>query len=152
MFDKSHPLAMAQDVATRLQASDIKIAIDDFGAGYSSLSSLRELPFAELKIDRSFVTGCSVDATNAAICQTAIDLAHRFSSDAVAEGTIPKNQSEDLVIVCGVFIHPEAEDNAKILKFNYEATKLSIERAMKNQPAASEVVAQKETAKHPFAQ
>ncbi len=66
--------------------SGIKIAIDDFGAGYSSFSSLRELPFAELKVDRSFVLGCSTDATNAAICQTAIDLAHRFGSAAVAEG------------------------------------------------------------------
>lgn len=73
-------------------------------------------------------------------------------TDCVANGTIPVAQAEDLVIVCGVFIHPEADDNAKILKFNYEATKLSIERAMKNQPAASEVVAQKDTAKHPFAQ
>src|ERR1700683_3229333 len=79
-------LTMAQDVATRLLTSDVKIAIDDFGAGYTSLSSLRELPFAELKIDRSFVTKCSLDATNAAICQTVIDLAHRFASDAVAEG------------------------------------------------------------------
>jgi len=66
--------------------SGITIAIDDFGAGYSSFSSLRDLPFAELKIDHSFVKGCATDATNAAICQTAIDLAHRFGSAAVAEG------------------------------------------------------------------
>ena len=58
-------------------------------------------------------------------------------ADCVAEGTIPAAQAEDLVIVCGVFIHPAAEDNAKILKFNYEATKLSIERAMKNLPTAA---------------
>src|SRR5206468_12072520 len=43
-------------------------------------------------------------------------------ADCVADGTIPTAQAEDLVIVCGVFIHPAAEDNAKILKFNYEAT------------------------------
>ena len=54
-------------------------------------------------------------------------------------------------VVCGVFIHPAAEDNAKILKFNYEATKLSIERAMKSLPTPQEIVAAKETAKHPFA-
>src|SRR6266446_5838554 len=72
-------------------------------------------------------------------------------TDSVADGTIPIAQADDLVIICGVFIHPHAEDNAKILKFNYEATKLSIERAMKNLPSPSEVVAQKETAKHPFA-
>ncbi len=72
-------------------------------------------------------------------------------ADCVAAGTIPIAQAEDLVIVCGVFIHPGAEDNAKILKFNYEATKLSIERAMKNLPTPQEIVAQKDTAKHPFA-
>jgi len=92
-------MAMAQEVATRLLASDIKIAIDDFGAGYSSLSSLRELPFAELKIDRSFVTRCSVDATNAAICQTVIDLAHRFDSDAVAEGVETQTDLQALMVM-----------------------------------------------------
>ncbi len=63
----------------------------------------------------------------------------------------PRRQADDLVIVCGVFIHPAAEDNAKILKYNYEATKLSIQRAMKNQPTPSEITAQKDTVKHPFA-
>ena len=72
-------------------------------------------------------------------------------SDCVAEGVISKSQAEELVIVCGVFIHWDAEDNAKILKYNYEATKLSIERAMKNLPTPQEIVAQKDTAKHPFA-
>jgi len=77
---------LTQQVASRLQASGIKIALDDFGAGFSSLSSLRELPFAELKLDQGLVRDCAVDAMNAAICQTAIDLAHRFGSAAVAEG------------------------------------------------------------------
>jgi 5,6,7,8-tetrahydromethanopterin hydro-lyase len=72
-------------------------------------------------------------------------------ADCVADGTIPAAEADNLVIVCGVFIHPEAEDNAKILKFNYEATKLSIQRAMKNQPSVSEITAQKDTVKHPFA-
>ena len=72
-------------------------------------------------------------------------------ADCVADGTIPAAEAEDLVIVCGVFIHPAAEDNAKILKYNYEATKLSIQRAMKNLPTAAEITAQKDTAKHPFA-
>ncbi|MFQ5730653.1 MAG: formaldehyde-activating enzyme [Planctomycetaceae bacterium] len=72
-------------------------------------------------------------------------------ADSVAEGVIPKDQCEDLVIVCGVFIHWEADDDAKIREYNYEATKLSIARAMKSEPSADEVVAKKETAKHPFA-
>jgi EAL domain-containing protein (putative c-di-GMP-specific phosphodiesterase class I) len=79
-------LRLAQEIANRLRVSGIKIAIDDFGAGYSSLSSLRDLPFVELKLDHSFVRSCATDPTNAAICQTAIDLAHRFGSAAVAKG------------------------------------------------------------------
>ncbi len=79
-------ITLANEIAGQLRVSGISIAIDDFGAGYSSFSSLRDLPFAELKIDHSFVMGCATDATNAAICQTAIDLAHRFGSAAVAEG------------------------------------------------------------------
>ena len=72
-------------------------------------------------------------------------------ADCVADGTIPSAQADDLVIVCGVFIHPAAEDNKKILKYNYEATKLSIERAMKNQPTPAEITAQKDSVTHPFA-
>jgi EAL domain-containing protein (putative c-di-GMP-specific phosphodiesterase class I) len=79
-------VALADQVASQLRVNGIAIAIDDFGAGLTSFASLRRMPFAELKIDRSFVTGCAVDATNAAICQTAIDLAHRFGGVAVAEG------------------------------------------------------------------
>ena len=71
-------------------------------------------------------------------------------ADCVESGVIPKDQAENLVIICGVFIHWEAADDKKIFEYNYEATKLSIERAMKNEPSADEVVAKKESAKHPF--
>src|SRR5579863_2657020 len=59
-------------------------------------------------------------------------------ADSVAEGVIPKDQCESLVIVCGVFIHWDAADNKKIFEYNYEATKLSIARAMKGEPSAAE--------------
>ena len=72
-------------------------------------------------------------------------------ADCLAEGTVPAAEAENLVIICGVFIHPAAEDNHKILKFNYEATKLAIENAMKNLPTPQEILAKKDTAKHPFA-
>ena len=72
-------------------------------------------------------------------------------ADCVAEGTIPASQADDLVIVCGVFIHPAAKDKGKIRDFNYQATKLAIQRAMKNQPTPAEITAQKDTVKHPFA-
>src|SRR5215472_11926768 len=54
-------------------------------------------------------------------------------ADSVAAGVIPKNQVEDLVIVCGVFIHWEAKDDNKIYQFNYEATKKAIQSAMKGE-------------------
>jgi EAL domain-containing protein (putative c-di-GMP-specific phosphodiesterase class I) len=92
-------VALAREIATALRASGVTIAIDDFGAGYSSFSSLRDLPFAELKIDRSFVEGCATDATNAAICQTAIDLAHRFGSSAVAEGVESQTDLQALMVM-----------------------------------------------------
>ncbi len=71
-------------------------------------------------------------------------------ADCVESGAIPKDQAENLVIICGVFIHWEAEDDKKIFEYNYEATKLSIERAMKDEPSVDEVLAQKDGAKHPF--
>jgi EAL domain-containing protein (putative c-di-GMP-specific phosphodiesterase class I) len=79
-------ISAAHAVATELRLGGITLSIDEFGAGYSSFSSLRDLPFAELKLDRSFVRNCAADATNAVICQTAIDLAHRFGGAAVADG------------------------------------------------------------------
>jgi EAL domain-containing protein (putative c-di-GMP-specific phosphodiesterase class I) len=79
-------IALTRKIAEDLKACRVAVAIDDFGAGYSSFSSLRGLPFAELKIHSSFIKNCATDLTNAAICQTAIDLAHRFDSLAVAKG------------------------------------------------------------------
>lgn len=71
-------------------------------------------------------------------------------ADSVDEGVIPADQAEKLCIVCGVFIHWEASDDKKIYQYNYEATKLSIARAMKGEPSAAEVSRKKATAKHPF--
>ncbi|HJT35755.1 MAG TPA: formaldehyde-activating enzyme [Pirellulales bacterium] len=71
-------------------------------------------------------------------------------ADSVAAGVIDKKQAEDLVIVCGVFIHWEAQDDKKIYQYNYEATKLAIASAMKGKPSADEMIAGKDKAKHPF--
>jgi EAL domain-containing protein (putative c-di-GMP-specific phosphodiesterase class I) len=79
-------LALARAIANDVRVNGIQIAIDHFGAGHSSLSSLRELPFSELKLDPALTRDCATDTANAAICQTAIDLAHRFGSAAVADG------------------------------------------------------------------
>ena len=71
-------------------------------------------------------------------------------ADSVAEGIIPKNQAESLVIVCGVFIHPEAADDKKIYEFNHAATKQAIINAMQGKPTADEMLAGKDKAVHPF--
>ena len=71
-------------------------------------------------------------------------------ADSVAAGVIPKDQADDLVIVCGVFIHWQAKDDLKIYDYNYEATKLAISRAMKGEPKIEEILAKKDTVKHPF--
>ena len=53
-------------------------------------------PFAELKLDRNLVMNCGEDETNAALCQTGIDLAHRFGTQAVAEGIEKASELECL--------------------------------------------------------
>jgi len=71
-------------------------------------------------------------------------------ADSVADGVIPAADAEDLVIVCGVFIHWLAEDDKKIYDYNYEATVAAIKNAMTGKPTAEEMVAAKDTAAHPF--
>jgi len=71
-------------------------------------------------------------------------------ADSVAAGVIPAKQADELVIVCGVFIHWEAADNIKIYDYNYEATKLAIQRAMKGEPKIEEIQSKKDHVKHPF--
>ncbi len=71
-------------------------------------------------------------------------------ADSVADGVIPKDQAENLVCVCGVFIHPQAEDDKKIYEYNYEATKMAIANAMHNSPSAEDMIAGKDDAAHPF--
>jgi 5,6,7,8-tetrahydromethanopterin hydro-lyase len=71
-------------------------------------------------------------------------------ADAVNQGVIAKDQCEELVCVCGVFIHPEAEDDEKIYKYNYEATLESLKSAMAGKPSADDMLAKKDSAAHPF--
>jgi formaldehyde-activating enzyme len=71
--------------------------------------------------------------------------------DCVEDGTIPANEADDVFICVGVFIHWLAENDTKIQDYNYQAVKESIKRAVKREPKASEVVAKKKTATHPFA-
>jgi 5,6,7,8-tetrahydromethanopterin hydro-lyase len=71
-------------------------------------------------------------------------------ADSVGAGVIPSAEAENLVVVCGVFIHPAADNDKKIYDFNYQATKDAIASAMKGKPTVQEMLAGKDQAAHPF--
>ena len=71
-------------------------------------------------------------------------------ADSVAAGVIPKSDVENLVIVCGVFIHWQAADDKKIYDYNYKATMDAISNAMTGKPTVDEMLAGKYKAAHPF--
>jgi EAL domain-containing protein (putative c-di-GMP-specific phosphodiesterase class I) len=75
-----------REAATQLKLYNIRLSIDDFGTAYSSLARLRDLPFSELKLDRSFVSNCASDSAKQSLCLAAIDLAHDFGASICAEG------------------------------------------------------------------
>jgi 5,6,7,8-tetrahydromethanopterin hydro-lyase len=72
-------------------------------------------------------------------------------ADCVESGAIPAAEAEDLFVCVGVFIHWLAEDDEKIQKYNYAATKEALERAVRNSPSIEKVLEKKGTAVHPFA-
>jgi EAL domain-containing protein (putative c-di-GMP-specific phosphodiesterase class I) len=90
-------LGLAAEIKKKLAPLNVWLAIDDFGRGYSSLTRLKELPFAELKLDRTFVTDCGTDKVNAPLCKTVIDLAHNFGSVVVANGVEKASDAVALV-------------------------------------------------------
>jgi diguanylate cyclase (GGDEF)-like protein len=69
-----------------LHSLGCRLAIDDYGTGYSSLAYLRRLPLNEIKIDKSFVQRMARDASDAVIVRSTIDLAHNIGLNVVAEG------------------------------------------------------------------
>jgi EAL domain-containing protein (putative c-di-GMP-specific phosphodiesterase class I)/CheY-like chemotaxis protein len=74
------------DILTRLRLKQVRLSIDDFGVGYSSLSQLRDLPFNELKVDRSFVDGIARDPSLQAILGACLAMARQLGLETVAEG------------------------------------------------------------------
>ena len=76
----------AARVLNQLHALGIRIAIDDFGAGYTSLAQLKNLPISELKIDKSFVLSMHSNADDALIVRSMVDLGHSLNMKVVAEG------------------------------------------------------------------
>ncbi|WP_458735442.1 EAL domain-containing response regulator [Zobellella taiwanensis] len=86
----SNPQA-ALDILTRLRLKRIGLSIDDFGTGHSSLAQLRDIPFTELKIDRSFVHGAWRNSALRTILSASLDMARRLGMHTVAEGVEDKD-------------------------------------------------------------
>jgi len=71
--------------------------------------------------------------------------------DSVEEKVIDKDEVENMLIIVSIFIANDAKDKDKIYKYNYEATKLAISRAMKKEPSVDYVLKEKDKSSHPFA-
>lgn len=74
------------DILVRLRMRGFSLSIDDFGTGYSSMQQLQRIPFNELKIDQSFVSGARYDTAARAILESSADLARKLNMRLVAEG------------------------------------------------------------------
>lgn len=88
---------LATEVVTRLRIKGVRLSIDDFGTGHSSLLSLMRLPFTELKIDRSFIASCELDAEAWKIIRATISLAHELGLQVVGEGIETASVEERLL-------------------------------------------------------
>jgi len=86
-----------REIATQVRLYNAAISIDDFGSAYASLSRLKDLPFSELKLDRSFVAGCADDPLKRSLCQTVVDLGHRFGASVCAEGVEEESDLRSLM-------------------------------------------------------
>jgi EAL domain-containing protein (putative c-di-GMP-specific phosphodiesterase class I) len=83
LIDNPHEAKSRLDA---LRGLGVRIALDDFGAGYSSLRYLQQFPFDRLKIDRAFVTGLGPSGNAAAIIQAVVTLGHALGMNVLAEG------------------------------------------------------------------
>ena len=86
----------AAEVMRRLRAIGVKISIDDFGTGHSSLAYLTTLPNDELKVDKSFIQAMSTDPNAETVVRAIVDLARSLQLDVVAEG-VETNEDADVL-------------------------------------------------------
>jgi EAL domain-containing protein (putative c-di-GMP-specific phosphodiesterase class I) len=82
----------ALSILRRLKALGVKIAMDDFGTGYASLSSLQSFPFDKIKIDRTFIAGVDSNQQSAAIVRAVLSLSSALHLPVIAEGVETENE------------------------------------------------------------
>jgi len=109
----------AMFVLSLLRTAGVSISIDDFGTGYSSLANLRQVPFDEIKIDKSFVIDMMANESDATIVRATIDLAHNLGRQVIAEGVETEEVLEKLTewgcdLAQGYFISPPVEPKQMI--------------------------------------
>jgi EAL domain-containing protein (putative c-di-GMP-specific phosphodiesterase class I) len=80
----------AIDTLHVLEKIGVRISMDDFGKGYSSLTYLKRIPLHTLKIDQAFVRDCTTDENDAILVKTIISMAHHLSLNVIAEGVETK--------------------------------------------------------------
>ncbi len=92
----TNDLQGAAEALGALHDLGVRLSIDDYGTGYSSIAHLRALPLQCLKIDRSYVAGLLDDPASLSIVRTTVDLAHELGLDVVAEGVETRLEFEAL--------------------------------------------------------
>lgn len=131
-------VAPALENLARLRMRGFALSIDDYGTGYSTLRQLTRVPFTELKIDGSFVTGASANALSRAIVESSVDTARRLGIETVAEGVETQEDWKTLQrLGCGLaqgyfFARPMTGDSF----IKYCSARSASERASLSAPLA----------------
>jgi EAL domain-containing protein (putative c-di-GMP-specific phosphodiesterase class I) len=86
-----------REIAAQLKLYNVGISLNDFGEAHSSLARLRDLPCIELKLHRSYVSGCATDGAKRSFCAAAVELAHGFGLTVCAEGVENVNDLRTLI-------------------------------------------------------
>lgn len=123
-------LDLALDIAKRVRFHNIAISIDDLGADWPALMDLSNFPFAEIKVDREFVTGCADNRLKQTVCRRIVELANRYGVRAVAKGVETRS---DLIIA-----HEMGFDQAQGYLFGKPTNAKKFARATLSRPVTVE--------------
>jgi EAL domain-containing protein (putative c-di-GMP-specific phosphodiesterase class I) len=129
------------ETLNRIKALGVRIAMDDFGSGYSGLASLAQFPFDKIKIDRSFVSQLTEDADVAAIVSSIVALGRTLSVDVTAEG-VETSEQVTLLKAAGCNIVQGFLFGVPKREARHSGTGAALDRGRKEGPAAPAVVSE----------